>query len=260
MHTYRSLYKDLKELKINKTGTLFVHSSMKSIGDVDGGADTVLDVLCDYMKDGLLVFPTHSWEYIDSKNPRFYVETSPSCVGILPEIFRKRKNVYRSLHPTHSVAAFGKDAEKYISGEEQQNTPCSITGCYGKLLDRKASIMFIGVGLNKNTYMHGVEQWAGVPDRITETQEDLYTILADGSIIHIPSYRHGGTSDCIYFPKIENIFIKHSIMYKGKFGDAEVRVCDVVKMTEITYKMLKIKPDLFTNDEECDDFFKDYGI
>lgn len=41
----KDLMQDLERLKINKKGTLLVHSSMKSIGEVEGGADTVLDAL-----------------------------------------------------------------------------------------------------------------------------------------------------------------------------------------------------------------------
>ena len=45
MHTKASLLQDLKDLNINPNGTLFVHSSYKSIGDVDGRADAVLALL-----------------------------------------------------------------------------------------------------------------------------------------------------------------------------------------------------------------------
>ncbi|MDN6193702.1 MAG: AAC(3) family N-acetyltransferase, partial [Alkalibacterium sp.] len=61
MHTKTSLMDDLKQLNIKKQGTLLVHSSYKSIGDVKGGPATVLDSLSRYMKEGLLVLPTHTW-------------------------------------------------------------------------------------------------------------------------------------------------------------------------------------------------------
>lgn len=125
MYTKEDLLKQLEDMKIDKKGTLLVHSSMKSIGQVDGGADTVLDVFSQYMKDGLLVLPTHTWAYINKNNPRFYVDKSPSCVGILTELFRKRPGVVRSLRPTHSVAALGKDAKEFVAGDEKCDTPCS---------------------------------------------------------------------------------------------------------------------------------------
>lgn len=81
MHTKTGLFEQLKALEINPSGTLLVHSSLKSIGEVQGGADTVLDVLSEYMKDGLLVLPTHTWSYINATNPRFDVLNSLSASG-----------------------------------------------------------------------------------------------------------------------------------------------------------------------------------
>ncbi|MBO4548954.1 MAG: AAC(3) family N-acetyltransferase, partial [Abditibacteriota bacterium] len=81
MFTREQLTEDVKSLGIDPRGVLLVHSSMKAIGPVEGGADTVLDVFCDYMRDGLLVFPTHTWATINSKHPGPYdYRTEPSCV------------------------------------------------------------------------------------------------------------------------------------------------------------------------------------
>ena len=55
MYTKDDLMRGLKEMNIDPRGTLLVHSSMKAIGPVEGGADTVLDALSEYMRDGLLV-------------------------------------------------------------------------------------------------------------------------------------------------------------------------------------------------------------
>lgn len=251
MYTKQDLLNDLKNLGINRKGTLLVHSSMKSIGEVEGGADTVLDALSEYMEDGLLVLPTHTWSYINADNPRFYVDKSPSCVGILTELFRKRPGVVRSLHPTHSVAALGKDAEEFTAGDEKFDTPCARGSCWGKLLDREATIMLLGVDLTKNTFIHGVEEWMGIPGRLTDTHEQLYTVLPDGREIPVPSRRHIGTPS-EHFWKVEEIFEKNKVMYKGKFGDATVRICDTVKMADLLFKMLEVKPDLFSDNASID--------
>ena len=123
MHTKESLFHQFEQLGIDKAGTLLIHSSMKSLGEVAGGADTVLDVFTQYMKEGLLVLPTHTWSYINADNPKFSVTDSPSCIGILPELFRKRPGVIRSWHPTHSVAALGKDAAEFTKDDHKFDTP-----------------------------------------------------------------------------------------------------------------------------------------
>ncbi|PHV71704.1 AAC(3) family N-acetyltransferase [Sporanaerobium hydrogeniformans] len=242
----------LKKLNIDPKGTLLVHSSMKSIGEVEGGADTVLDALMEYMKEGLLVLPTHTWAYINKENPRFYLEDSPSCVGILPELFRKRPGVVRAKHPTHSVAAIGKEAESFIADYEKCDTPCSKESPWGKLLEREATIMLLGVDLTRNTFIHGVEEWADIPGRLTDEPEPLVVVLKDGTEIDVPSRRHCGLRWSLHFWKVDKFFQERHVMKMGHFGDAEVRCCEAKPMTELLFQMLAINPDLFSDNEPLD--------
>lgn len=54
------LLQDLADMGLTGQETILIHSSMKSIGPVDGGADTVLDALMEFFRPGLLLLPTHS--------------------------------------------------------------------------------------------------------------------------------------------------------------------------------------------------------
>ncbi|GGH31488.1 AAC(3) family N-acetyltransferase [Paenibacillus segetis] len=249
MHTKHSLIEQLEHAEIDKKGTLLMHSSFKSIGEVEGGADTVLDALSEYMQDGLLVLPTHTWSYINAENPRFYVETSPSCIGILPELFRKRSGVVRSYHPTHSVAALGRDAASFVEGNERCDTPCHRESPWGKLLDRQATIILVGVDLRRNTFIHGIEEWLDIPGRLTDSHEELFTVLGDGTEIPVPSRRHHGLSWSEHFWKVESLLEEQGAIQRSQLGDANVWVCDTVKMTEILSDMLRKNPDLFSDNE-----------
>lgn len=247
MHTRENLIKQLEQLGIDNKGTLLIHSSMKSMGEVEGGADTVLDAFTEYMKDGLLVLPTHTWSYINAENPKFDVHRSPSCIGILPELFRKRPGVVRSLHPTHSVAALGRDAAEFTKDDHLFDTPCARGSAWGKLLDRKATILLVGVDLKRNTFIHGVEEWVDIPGRLTDTHEMLYTVLPDGTEIPVPSRRHCGLSWSEHFWKVDEVLESKGAMYKGQLGDAVVRVCDAEKLTKVITEMLIDNPDLFSD-------------
>ncbi|KOY14700.1 AAC(3) family N-acetyltransferase [Paenibacillus xylanivorans] len=247
MHTQESLFHQLRQLGIDDQGTLLVHSSMKSMGEVEGGADTVLDALTEYMKDGLLVLPTHTWSTINADNPMFHVESSPCCVGILPELFRKRPEVVRSWHPTHSVAALGRDAEAFTKDDHLFDTPCARGSAWGKLLDRKATILLIGVDLKRNTFIHGIEEWVDIPGRLTDEPEMLRTVLPDGTEISVPSRRHCGLSWSEHFWKVDDVLERKGAMRKGQLGDAIVRVCDAAMLTEVITDMLQDNPDLFSD-------------
>lgn len=220
---------------------------MKSIGTVKGGADSVLDALIEYMKDGLLIFPTHSWEKMRGDNLRFDRKTEPSCVGLLTNMFMQRPNVLRSYHPTHSVAALGKDAVDYVSGEEKITTPCGRLGCWGKLLDRKAKILFIGCSLSKNTFMHGVEEWAEVKGRLRKNITQ-YEIVTDDGIVINNMIRHGASIEpSQYYDKMEPVFIKKGVAGKGKIGDATSYLCDAVGIYETVTDVINHGIDMFQN-------------
>src|SRR5699024_290023 len=235
-------------MNIDSEGTIIIHSSMKSIGEVEGQADTVLDAFSEFMKDGLLVFPTHTWAHINEEQPKFYVEETPTNIGILTELFRKRPDVVRSLHPTHSVAALGDGAEEFVAGDEQFDTLIARGSSWGKLLERESNMLLIGVDLTRNTFIHGIEEWVDIPNRLTDHHEALVTVLPDGTEIHVPSRRHVSHYS-LYYWKVEKLLTEKGAIEYAQFGDAKVLVCDTVKLTNDISMMLEMDPDLFSDNE-----------
>lgn len=247
MYTKADLMKQIKELGIKPTDTLLIHSSMKSIGLVEGRGDTVLDAFMEYLNKGLLVFPTHTWEQLSDTYNVFDPKKEPSCVGILSNLFMRRLGVYRSLHPTHSVAAFGKDAESYTQGEEDFNTPCPREGCWGKLYDLNAKILFIGCSLRANTIIHGVEEWNHIPNRLSKWPQPLKIKLEDGQIIDRPLYRHHNESGDVSknYGKLTEPLLSLEIATTGKLGDAKTILCHTKQMVDLTSKFLERNQALF---------------
>lgn len=258
-YTKADLTADLAAMGIDPHGTLLVHSSYKAIGDVEGGADTVLDALCDYMRDGLLVLPTHTWRQMNETYTVFDVRREPSCVGYLTNRFLAREGVIRSLHPTHSVAAFGRDAAAYTADEEHTLSPCPRNGCWGKLYDRQAQILFLGCSLKSNTYLHGVEEWIDTPNRLNPTAQEFTVIDRDGHAHTVVQHRHH-TSDPVVDPsehygKMEPLFVKGGAVRYGTFGDARCILGDAVKMADITTPYLLANPHLFDDDHPVEQEF-----
>lgn len=256
MHTKYDLLRDIRSLGLDPAGTLLIHSSCKAIGPVEGGAHTVLDAWCEFYRDGLLIFPTHTWDRVGKKHPVYDSRSDPSCVGILSELFRQRPGVVRSLHPTHSVAALGKDAADYTAGEEHATTPLPRSGCWGKLLDRDATILFLGCSLRSNTFIHGVEEWAGIPDRISPWTEDLTILGPQGEEYHVAMHRHhcvaadrAGGDVSENYGKLEAPFRRLGALRYGKFGDALCAYGKARDMERIASALLEKEPDLFLSGE-----------
>ena len=174
MYSKSDLKADLTAMGLKGSETVIIHSSLKSIGEVENRADGILDALVEFFKDGLLVFPSMSYNLVNAKQPVFSVRDTPCCVSMLPELFRRRPGVIRSLHPTHAVAAIGKDAAEFVAGHEKFDSPAHPESPWGKLYKRNAVILFVGTGtIHCNTYLHGVEEWLPVPGMLTDYHEPL---------------------------------------------------------------------------------------
>jgi aminoglycoside 3-N-acetyltransferase len=239
MITKQNLLDNLSAMGIDPGGTLMVHLSYKSVGDVEGRGDTVLDALSEYMQSGLLVLPGHTWNNVGANNPVMDVLYTPSCVGKLPEMFRLRPGTVRSLHPTHSVAALGKDAELFVSGEESIQTPCGKGGVYYKLWERDAQILLIGVNFTRNTYIHGLEEWDGAEGSISDKQTDLYVVNHSGYRLFAPQYRHCAPNGSETFSKLEPDALHQNIMTIHRFGDATARLMRAKPLREMVAELLR---------------------
>lgn len=252
MLTRQELERQVETLGIDPRGTLLIHSSMKAIGPVEGGAEAVLDAFSWYMQDGLLVLPTHTWRQMSESYTVFDVVREPSCVGLLTNLFRQRPGVIRSWHPTHSVAALGREAAEYTAGEEQTRTPCPRSGCWGRLYDRRATILFLGCSLKCNTFLHGVEEWCGVSNRLARTPQDFTVITPAGERLTVPQYRHHtepelDVSD--HYDKMAPAFEKAGAVRYARLGEAACIVADAVAMADITARYLAANEQLFADEE-----------
>lgn len=247
VHTESELAEDLTTLGILGDSTILIHSSCKSIGPVDGGADTVLDVFQRHFADGLLVFPTHTWDRVNPENPTFVMTETSCCTGILPELFRKRPGVVRSGHPTHSVAAYGKSAVRFTADDIYCDTPCARGSSWGKLIEQDAVILLLGVTFTRNTFIHGIEEWLDIPGRLTDGHTMYYTVLPDGRRIEVPSRRHiGHPSE--QFDRVLPDCIALGIVHQGFFGDAPILWFKARELaTEIAWRLF-LEPHLFDDD------------
>jgi aminoglycoside 3-N-acetyltransferase len=160
MNRYRQLVKEsLSKLGISKGNNVLLHSSLNSIGRFENRAEIFIDTFLEVLgPEGTLLLPSLSYEYVTRTNPHFDIKKTPSCVGGLTEYFRQRSDSQRSLHPTHSVCAIGKNAHHFIHDHHLDNTPCGRHSPFRLLKEANGYVMFLGCGLKPNTSMHGIEE------------------------------------------------------------------------------------------------------
>ncbi len=183
----------LLRLGLREGMDVLVHSSLRRIGKVDGGADAVLDVLQEILgPQGTLILPTHTWATVTGDQPVFHVLHSPSCVGALTEVFRKRPGVIRSLHPTHSVGAGGARAQWYTADQLQATSPCPPESAYGRICRvENGAILLLGVTLMNNTTLHSLEEEAGLEGLYYPQESTYHVIDAQGAehVMHVRAHR-----------------------------------------------------------------------
>jgi aminoglycoside 3-N-acetyltransferase len=232
---------------LREGGTVLVHSSLSSLGYVDGGEETVIDSLLDVLgPTGLLVMPTHTWDTVSARQPVFHETLSPSRVGRISEALRHRPGAVRSLHPTHSVVAVGPSAstQRLCEGHHLQDTPCAIDSPYGRLVDRRAQALMIGVGLESFTMMHAFEEWAHLPWLFNRI-ETLYVITRTGVVHTVAARRH--TDERRYkerdFPSLEPLLVSSGAIAYAAAGQATVRLVELPIAKETIVPLLEKAPD-----------------
>ena len=232
--------------------TVLIHSSMKKIGDVDGGAETFFQALEEYFADGLIVFPTLTWQigleaYAASIGNVYSVRDSATNISLLPELFRKRDGVVRSLLPTHSLAAEGRDAEEFCKIDPAAiKTPLPWNSPWGRLYERKAKILFIGCTIQSCTYFHAIEEKADIPGLYDPVPKHVKIIDYDGRETEIDMYRHLGVHSK-YYRLPESLLFAANAMYMTRIGDARTYVADAQKAADEILKLLKVNPYFFTD-------------
>lgn len=222
---------------------VLVHSALRKLGPVDGGADTVIDALLETVgPTGTVAVPTHTFEIVGSRQPVFHQTLSPANVGVLTNVFRQRPNAVRNLHPTHSVAAIGPRAAEFVACPDM-TTPAAADSPYGKLRDWGGKVMIIGPGLERCTFFHGCEQWAGMPWAVSEHPMQVYSIDAAGAIFPVKLHHHiVNTWD--QYPKLEPYLVEIGALTIGKAGDCDLRLLDAAKAADWVVARLKEDPSI----------------
>lgn len=152
----------LLHLGIRQGDTLFVHSSFSAFSGFQGPPQDVINCLIDLLgENGNLLMP--SMQYISSsyehlqRNELFDVRKTFSKMGLITEVFRRKKGVLRSLHPTHSVLALGKDAARIVDGHEKCLYPCGEHTPFDKFRSLNGKVLFFDVPFNTFTFIHYIE-------------------------------------------------------------------------------------------------------
>jgi aminoglycoside 3-N-acetyltransferase len=248
MVTREIIMRDLGALGLPRAVMVLVHSSLASLGWVDGGAETVVDAFLDHLGPaGTLVVPTlpfrgSQFDYLQS-DPLFDPDTTPSFMGRVTESVRLRPGARRSWHPSHSVSAIGPAAPMLTA--PQSHDPWLTFGPespFGRLLTADGWICLLGVTHRSSTFLHAVEE-QNCLDYFVWPEPLTARVLRDGEVQHIrTSVGRPGVRRA--FDQIEPLLLAEHALIVGKVGAATVRLMRARAVMTIATAALRQRPHL----------------
>jgi aminoglycoside 3-N-acetyltransferase len=224
--TKKEIKDGLRRLGLKKGDTVIVHSSLSSVGQVEGGAETVIRALQETVgTTGTVMMPY------------------PLGSASIARIFSGSPGVVRSFHPTHSIAAWGENASAMTKNHIKSPTACGKNTPYGRLIAANGYILLLGVDQDRNTTLHTVEEYADLPYLSDHRVE--YTDSAGRKRVKILKKYPGPHRN---FIGIDKLLAESGAMKTGKIGNASARLIKAKPMADILLKELKKNPALFLCD------------
>ena len=239
MYTIQDIIDSLRKLGAPTSVTL-VHTSLRSVGEIEGGGKALLDALIEYYTEdgGLLCVPTHTWDNLGKDRPVLDLTVAESNLGAFTVLAAEDPRGVRSENPTHSMAVFGNRdrALEFIKDDAAVTTPPAPESCYGKVYEMGGAVLLIGVSHNKNTYLHCVDEMLGTKNRMSDEYMTVTVKDKDGTLTErkLALYLTDYTEDISWrFHKYETAFRYHGCISDGFIGDAPAQLCSARGMKQV---------------------------
>jgi len=180
----RAMVKAFRRLGLGEGDTVCVHTAMRSLGYIVGGPNEIIEALMETVgPEGCIMMPSFPIRgsmasYLD-EGEVYDVRETPSRTGVLPEIFRRRTDVHRSLHPTNPLAAWGRGAEELLRDHDRSLTPFGYETPYGRLVERDRSYILM-LGTHIHSLLHHLQERVEFPNLFLDEERVVPFVDADG--------------------------------------------------------------------------------
>ena len=250
----QDLINDLRNLGIKEGDVLFVRISMKAIGKVEGGGNTVIDAILDVLgPSGTLIataFPSRQKDFLHRLSKKnIYQPGMRPVTGIISSLMCQYPAAFFSFNPITPFVAIGGQTEAITSAHTPQSGPYSLidnvaTNYCAKCLRVGGNVL---VGTTHLAFTAALKSIGAYQKRVAEgmyyyDHKILRYMKKDISCFCYDQYRH-------FFDE----YLKdEAVIAKGILGAGEAVVTDMHKTLTIEYKQLLGHPQsLLCNNENC---------
>jgi len=251
--TKSTIINDLKNIGLKKSDIVLIHISFKSIGNLIGGPQALVYALQEIVTpSGTIIMPTQSGYLSDPsewRNPpvheKYWIQikkdmipyhkkcTPTDKMGIVPEIFRQQKNVFRSRHPSTSFAAWGEKA-RFIINEHCYNYPLGKNSPLQKLYNLNALILLIGVDHDKSTFLHLAEHY------VNNSYHYIKSPIYENNKKKWLEWKELNYEDDDFL-KIGKEFEKYNNVRIYKIGESDSKLINAKKYVDFAIEFMKMK-------------------
>lgn len=176
----------LRLLGISHGDMVMVHASLKAVGPVVGGPETVVQALCDAVgagdrSAGGTIMAYVSWDHAPYDQtigdrlpppemrdawPAFDPRTAGTYrgFGVLNAFIVAHPGSRRSAHPEASIAAIGREAE-WLVADHRLDAGYGPGSPLEKLVERCGKVLLLGAPADAVTVLHYAEAIADIPNK-----------------------------------------------------------------------------------------------
>jgi aminoglycoside 3-N-acetyltransferase len=152
----------LRALGVQPGDTVMLHSAFSAEFGFRGSVGDLIDTFIDAVgPQGHLLMVTLPYrnaaaDWLESGR-RFDVRKTPSMMGMVSEVFRRRPGVVRSLHPTHPIAVLGPRARQIVQAHPDCVYPCGPDTPFDEVAKADGKVVFFNVPIDTFTFFHHLE-------------------------------------------------------------------------------------------------------
>lgn len=214
------LIQELQKLGLTRGDKVLMHSSLISLGQVEGGPDAVLDAFFEVLgSEGTLLVPVFG------------------SLGILTEKLKQRPGAFISSSPVGTLAAVGADAKNLCKDHWKAATAHGVDTPFTRLAECGGYVCLLGVDQDRNTSLHSAEALLELPYLRDITAD---TVTDEGEKV---------TGTWKYFPGphrdfigLDRYFRESGAMKIARIGNAQVRLIRSGDLLDIALELGRKDP------------------
>ncbi|MEW2124821.1 AAC(3) family N-acetyltransferase [Streptomyces sp. NPDC007259] len=225
--------------------TVVVHASLSAFGRVDGGVATVLGALRHRLgPQGTVVVPAFTGDAVRDPHPGagadadrsgvpLFHDRLPTLMGAMPTALLADPQRLRSSHPQASVAALGPLARD-ITARQPLAYAVGRGSPFDRLHELGAHILLLGVGHNRNSFLHYAESL--IPNHRRKLRRFPYVVDGERVWVEVPDV---GDDNGRHFPGVGAEAEDAGLVRVGVIGDAECRLMESRPFIEFAARRLR---------------------